>query len=109
MSYSFRTENCPTGIAWNMTYMSTIISDASKQAATYRWKDTVLIITGDSGLYADDYFSQMKSLLNRQGVNISVAPYIEKYVEAATRYGEPDKDAKFAFLDYPSIDGFYNG
>lgn len=108
MSYHFRTDNCPTGTAWNMTYMSTLISDASKQSATYRWNDAVLVTTRGGGLYGDDYFSQIKSLLDRQGVNISIAPYIESYVEAAHSFGEPEKDAKFAFSDYPSIDGFYN-
>lgn len=109
MSYHFRTDNCPTGTAWNMTYMSTLISDASKQSATYRWNDAVLVTTRGGGLYGDDYFSQIKSLLDRQGVKISIAPYIESYVEAAHSFGEPEKDAKFAFSDYPSIDGFYNG
>ncbi|KAL1620992.1 hypothetical protein SLS56_009408 [Neofusicoccum ribis] len=108
MTYHFRTDNCPTGTAWNMTYQSTLISDASKQSATYHWNDAILITTREGSLYGDDYFSQMKGLLERQGVNISIAPYMTSYVEAAQKFGEPEKDAASAFSDYPSIDGFYN-
>lgn len=109
MSYHFRTDNCPTGNAWNMTYQSTLISDASKQSPTYHWNDAVLVTTHGGSLYGDDYFSQMKSLLERQGINVSIAPYIETYVEAAHEHGDPEKQAQYAYSDYPSIDGFYNG
>ncbi|KAF4541138.1 putative glycoside hydrolase family 71 protein [Lasiodiplodia theobromae] len=108
MSYHFRTDNCPTGNAWNMTYQSTLISDASKQSPTYHWNDAVLVTTHGGSLYGDDYFSQMKSLLERQGINVSIAPYIETYVEAAHEHGDPEKQAQYAYSDYPSIDGFYN-
>ncbi|KKY20276.1 putative glycoside hydrolase family 71 protein [Diplodia seriata] len=108
MSYHSRTENCPTGIAWNMTYQSTMISDASKQSATYHWNDAVLVVTRGT-LYGDDYFFQMKSLLQRQGVNISITSYFETYIQAAHQQGDPAKQAQNAYSDYPSIDGFYNG
>lgn len=109
MNYHFRTSNCPTGMAWNMTYMSTLISNASKQPATFSWNDAVLVIARDGGLYGDDYFSQMKDLLERQGVSTSIAPYLSTYVESAHQFGNPEQAAETAFSDYPSIDGFFNG
>ncbi|KAF2091401.1 glycoside hydrolase family 71 protein [Saccharata proteae CBS 121410] len=108
MSYHSRTANCPTGKAWNETFMASVLSTANTSSAAYRWNGHLLVSTYEGELYGDGFFTTLKDDLSGAGVSISLAPALTSYSEAATESGTPSTSANQAFSEYTSIDGFFN-
>ncbi|KAI9659427.1 MAG: hypothetical protein M1821_001685 [Bathelium mastoideum] len=106
MSYGVGS-NCPTGLAWNETYMSSIISNYTNSSAAYKWNNQMLVTTYAGEAYGNAFFQSLKQTLSEQDIDISIAPGFVTYAEAAQN--EAAAGQANAFMSaFDSLDGFLN-
>lgn len=106
MSYGVGS-NCPTGLAWNITYMSSIISNYTNSSAAYKWNNQMLVTTYAGEAYGNAFFQDLKQTLGEQDIGISIAPGFTSYAEAAQN--EAASGQANAFMSaFDSLDGFFN-
>ncbi|KAK8167869.1 glycoside hydrolase [Phyllosticta citrichinensis] len=108
MSYNTHSANCPTGKAWNVTFMAQLISNAYSKSAGLRWNDKTLVLTHEGDSYGDGYFGQLKALLaNSPAVIVPSFSSVENAV--ATNKSSSDQQAADAISQFTNIDGYFNG
>ena len=106
MSYGVGS-NCPTGLAWNVTYMSSIISNYTNSSAAYKWNKQMLVTTYAGEKYGNAFFQDLKQTLAEQDIDISIAPGFTSYAEAAQNEAATGQ-AKSFMSAFDSLDGFFN-
>ena len=106
MSYGVGS-NCPTGLAWNETFMSSIISNYTNSSAAYKWNDQMLVTTYAGEKYGNAFFQALKQTLAQQDIEISIAPGFTSYTYAAQN--EAASGQADAFMSaFDAVDGFLN-
>ena len=106
MSYGIGS-NCPTGLAWNETYMSSIISNYTNSSAAYKWNNGMLVTTYAGELYGNAFFQDLKETLSGQDIDISIAPGFTSYAYAAQTEAAAGQASDF-MSSFPAADGFLN-
>lgn len=85
---------------WQQTDMVNIVARHASSAATYKWKNAVLVSTFNGDSYGETFWAGFKSALKAKGVTVSFAP-------AFISYRDPSR-ASALLSSFPSIDGFFN-
>ncbi|KAF2493190.1 glycoside hydrolase family 71 protein [Lophium mytilinum] len=106
MNYASGQDDCPTGVAWNTSYMVDKLSKHATSDAAFKWNGDVLVSTFGGELYGNDFFASLKSAASSAGLGISLAPALDDYSMAAQ--SDPQTEASKVISDYPSVDGFLN-
>ncbi|KAK7509552.1 glycoside hydrolase [Phyllosticta citriasiana] len=109
MSYNTHSANCPTGKAWNVTFMARMIANAYSKPAGLRWTDNkTLVLTHEGDAYGDGYFGQLKALLTNSPAVI--APSFSSMENAvAANKSSSDQQAADVISQFTNIDGYFNG
>ncbi|KAK7562588.1 glycoside hydrolase [Phyllosticta citricarpa] len=109
MSYNTHSANCPTGKAWNVTFMAQMIANAYSKPAGLRWTDNkTLVLTHEGDAYGDGYFGQLKALLTNSPAVI--APSFSSLENAvAANKSSSDQQAADVISQFTNIDGYFNG
>jgi glucan endo-1,3-alpha-glucosidase len=68
MNYASGQADCPTGVAWNETYMVQEISKHATSNAAYKWNGDILVSTFAGELYGNNFFASWKSAASAAGV-----------------------------------------
>ncbi|KAL9074635.1 MAG: hypothetical protein Q9157_004334 [Trypethelium eluteriae] len=106
MSYGVGS-NCPTGLAWNETYMSSIISNYTNSSAAYKWNNQMLVTTYAGEKYGNAFFQYLKQTLSAQDIHISIAPGFTSYAYAAQNEAAAGQANAF-MSEFDALDGFLN-
>ncbi|KAK8219015.1 glycosyl hydrolase family 71-domain-containing protein [Phyllosticta capitalensis] len=108
MSYGSHSTNCPTGNAWNVTFMAKMIENAYSKSAGLRWDDKTLVLTHDGDGYGDAYFGQLKGLLSNSPAVIAPS-FSTLENEVAANKSSSEQQAADVISQFSNIDGYFNG
>ncbi|KAK5713814.1 hypothetical protein LTR17_017440 [Elasticomyces elasticus] len=94
-------------IGWNTTFMASMISRYATNSAAYLWDNDLLVSTYAGEGYGNDFFLELKSVLNSEGLPITLSPALTTYsVTAQTQ--DPTSTFNGMLTDYSALDGFLN-
>ncbi|KAK5709244.1 hypothetical protein LTR17_019969 [Elasticomyces elasticus] len=94
-------------IGWNTTFMASMISRYATNSAAYLWDNDLLVSTYAGEGYGNDFFLELKSVLNSEGLPIKLSPALTTYsVTAQTQ--DPTSTFNGMLADYSALDGFLN-
>lgn len=85
---------------WQESDMVSLVVKYATSTSTFLWNNNVLVSTYSGESKGDAWWSNFKSTLQQQGINVVLAP-------AFTTYRDPSQTTSL-LSTFPSIDGFFN-